>query len=74
MKIYIKKASACYDHPEDMREILAYLAENGTLLCSEETVESQYRDFSEERYCAGWLCVDQEVLEEFANWLADIDI
>lgn len=74
MKVYIKKASACYDYPEDMAAILSYLTQNGTLLCTEETVERLYRDFSDEKYCAGWMGVDEELLEEFANWLDEIDI
>lgn len=74
MRLYIKKASACYDYPEDMQEILNYLAENGTLLCSEETVETKYREFSDEKYCAGWMSVDEELLEEFANWLAEEEV
>lgn len=74
MKIYIKNSSACYDYPSDMEQILDFLNKNGKLLCSEETVENMYREFSEDRYCAGWMGVDEDRLVEFADWLAEIDI
>ena len=74
MKIYIKNASACYDHPEDIGAILSYLAEKGKILCSDETVERMYREFSDDMYAAGWMCVDERILEEFSDWLAEIDL
>ena len=73
MKVYIKRAESCFDYPDEMAKILTYLTENGSLNVSENTVERLYREFSEGR-AAGWLCVDDEVLEDFANWLADLDL
>lgn len=35
--------------------------------------ERKYSDFSD-RACAGWLCVSDETLEEFEEWLTGIDI
>ena len=56
-----------------MKRILDYLNEHGTLLVKPLTVEKLYHDFSKDRY-AVWLYVDDDVLEEFANWLDELDI
>ena len=74
MKIYIKSSTIRFDYPEEMEAILNFLNEHGHILCTEETVQRMYREFSDEKYCAGWRCVDEEVLEEFADWLAEQEI
>ena len=77
MKIYTKKpAIDCsgYDHPDEMAKILGHLNLGGTLRASGYTVERLYREFSDEKYAAGWMTVSPEILEEFADWLAAIDL
>lgn len=74
MRLYVKRIEYPYDYPDEMAQILAYLNENGSLVISGPMVEQMYRDFSEERYAAGWMSVTSETLEEFADWLAEIEI
>ena len=73
MRVYEKHDSQDFDYPDDMKHILDYLNEHGTLLVKPLTVEKLYHDFSKDRY-AVWLYVDDDVLEEFANWLDELDI
>lgn len=73
-RVYIKNNEHNYRYPDEMERILAYLAENGSLAVSGPVVEQMYRDFSEECYSAGWMVATPEILEEFADWLAEIEI
>ena len=73
MRVYEKHDSRDFDYPDDMKRILDYLNEHGTLLVKPLTVEKLYHDFSKDRY-AVWLYVDDDVLEEFSNWLDELDI
>lgn len=73
MRVYEKHDSQDFDYPDDMKRILDYLNEHGTLLVKPLTVEKLYHNFSKDRY-AVWLYVDDDVLEEFANWLDELDI
>lgn len=73
-RVYIKNNEHNYRYPDEMEKILGYLTENGSLTVSGPTVEQMYRDFSEDRYAAGWMFVTPEILEEFADWLAEIEI
>lgn len=82
MKAFIRNTETNFRYPEDMAKILAYLNEHGKLQVSEKTVEKLYFDFSEDRYCASWMGIpdnsyDEDfpnLLEEFADWLSEIDI
>lgn len=82
MKAFIRNAETTFRHPEDMAKILAYLNERGKLQVSAKTIEELYSDFSEEKYCAGWMGVPDTsedgdfpyLLEDFADWLSEIDI
>ena len=65
MRVYEKHSSQDFDYPDEM---------NGTILVKPLTVEKLYYEFSEDRYCARWLRVDDNVLEEFSNWLDKYDI
>ena len=67
MKVYERNRG--FEFPEDMKEIMRYLHANGNVYVNEKTIEKLYGDFSEEEYCAGWMCVDEKRLDEFANWL-----
>ena len=73
MRVYEKHSSQDFDYPDEMKRILDYLNEHGTLLVKPLTVEKLYHDFSKDR-CAVWLYVDDDVLEEFSNWLDELDI
>lgn len=72
MKVYERNYTDFY-YPDDMAKIMNYLNERGRVLVSAKTIESLYEDFSE-RACAGWLCVHDETLEEFEEWLTNVDI
>ena len=74
MRVYEKHESHDFTYPDEMKRILDYLNEHGTLLVKPLTVEKLYYDFSEDRYCASWMCVNDNVLEEFADWLDECDI
>lgn len=63
-----------FRYPSDMETIWEYLAEKGTLNVSAERVEELYADFSVDMYCAGWMNVTRERLEQFAFWLSRQDI
>lgn len=74
MKAYVKNKVVNYTYPDDMEYILKYLNEHGKILVKPSTIELLYFRFSEERYCASWVCVDYQVLKEFENWLIGINI
>lgn len=74
MRVYKKHESSSFTYPDEMKHILDYLDEHGTLFVSGATIEKLYYEFSEDRYSASWICVDDDVLEEFANWLEEYDI
>ena len=54
---------------EDVATIRAYLTQIGDLSATDEEIEDSYADFSESRYAAGWMRLDDELLDEFATWL-----
>ena len=74
MRVYEKHSSQDFDYPDEMKRILDYLNEHGTILVKPLTVEKLYYEFSEDRYCARLLRVDDNLLEEFSNWLDNYDI
>ena len=63
-----------FRYPSDMDTILEYLAGKGTLNVSAKSVEELYGDFSDDMYCAGWMDITSERLEQFAFWLSRQDI
>ena len=74
MRVFEKHASQDFDYPDDMKRILDYLNEHGTLLVKPLTIEKLYYGFSEDRYYASWMGANDNVLEEFADWLDELDI
>lgn len=74
MKVYYKHEIHEFRYPEDMKNIMEYLEAHGTLKIRSSTVESLYREFSDEKYSAGWISPDVEILERFADWLAEINL
>lgn len=74
MKVFEKFASYNYEYPEDMKMILQYLSEHGKVNVSDKRIELLYYDFSDKMYCAGWISVSDQRLEEFADYLSTIEI
>ena len=73
MKAYMRNESK-FTFPEDMKLILDYLNAHGKILVSDATIEDLYYDFSDEKYCAGWMCVDNQILAEFEEWLNELEL
>lgn len=69
MRVYERKYNPKYTYPEDMKMILDYLNEHGKILVSDSDIENLYYDFSDEKYCASWMGVNEQMLEEFEDWL-----
>lgn len=74
MKAYEKNEVYKFAYPEEMKMILDYLNAHGKILVKESTIEDLYFDFSLQRYDAGWMRVDEELLEEFEDWLTGIEL
>ena len=79
MRAYTPKKEENFRYPEDMEIILDYLKSHGQLNIKPKTVERYYENFSDEKYCAGWMCIDGEWgrgqgLKEFAEYLSEIEI
>lgn len=74
MKAYKRYECDNYTYPDDMKCILDYLNEHGEILVEPSTIELLYFRFSDERYCASWVCVDDRVLKEFENYLTKVNI
>jgi hypothetical protein len=73
MKVYRRFSEYRFAHPEDMSLILDYLKSHGEILIDEDIIEDLYYLFSDEKYSAGWLCVDEQILEESEEWLNELD-
>ena len=73
MRAYIPNEEE-FMYPEDMELLLSYLNKNGKLMIEPHTLEEMYEGFSEERYCAGWMNITEHILEEFAEWLSEIEV
>ena len=74
MKVYERNEYENFTYPDEMAQILDYLGEHGKIFVKASTIESLYYDFSDERYCASWICVNEEILREFEEWLTKVDI
>lgn len=74
MKVYERNEYSNFTYPDEMKLIIDYLNNHGKILVNPSTIESLYYDFSDERYCASWMCVDDQILEEFEEYLTEIDI
>ena len=73
MKAFERFRATKFDHPKDMDIILAYLEDIGKVNVSYKTVENLYYEYSDS-VCCGWRTVDEESLEEFAEFLEDYEI
>lgn len=63
-----------FTYPEDMEILIKYLEDNGTLNITYKRLEELYFEFSEERYCAQWMDVDNDMLDLFSEWLENYEI
>lgn len=66
--------NSIFEYPDEMDKILNYLNDNGKLNISAKDVEELYQGYSDDVWCAGWMCVSDEILESFANWLSEIEV
>lgn len=73
MKVYKRYDKYNFAFPDDMEKILNYLYKHGEILVNDSTIESLYFDFSYEKYDAGWMGVNEQILEEFEDWLEHFD-
>lgn len=74
MKAYVKsKPRQVFRYQEDLTKIINYLNNHGKLFIQEDTVEVFYYKFCDEKFSAGWMTPDEDTLEYFADWLADLD-
>jgi hypothetical protein len=73
MKVY-ERSENNFTYPEEMKLILDYLNAHGKILVKDSTIEDLYYDFSDEKYCAGWMCVDEQMLVEFEEWLNELEL
>lgn len=73
MRVYERKIQFDYDYPEDMELILNYLNAHGEILVGELGIERLYYEFSSEKYCAGWMSINEQILAEFEDWLEHYD-
>ena len=59
--------------PTKDRTKTKYIKETRTMRCglkaTDEEIEDKYAEFSESRYAAGWMRLDDELLDEFATWV-----
>lgn len=71
MKVFEKIPEFTY--PDSMEKIIAYVESKGKLNIGYETLEKLWYAFSE-KYCAQFLCPDAELMEEFLDYIIDIDV
>ena len=73
MKVYERNCSK-FTYPDEMEKILKYLTEHGNILVDSSTIEDLYYEFSSRKYEASWMRVNEQILEEFEEWLSELDI
>lgn len=71
MKVYKRHNKYNFAYPNDMEKILNYLSKHGEILVDDSTIENLYYDFSDIKYDASWMSVNEQMLEEFEDWLND---
>ncbi len=70
------KAFEFYDfkYPNEIWEIINYLKQRGNINVNFTKLEELYEDFSYDVYCAQWMIVTNERLEEFAEYLSKYEV
>lgn len=61
------------NHPLDIFFIMGKLEKMGKVLVSAKTIENLYYEFSDE-YACGWRTVDEDSINEFAEWLDEYEL
>lgn len=69
--IYTEESNLQY--PQDIKKIRAYLEDIGDLNCTDYKLDELWARFSDDCYAAGWMIVDDKILEHFAIWLDDYE-
>lgn len=54
---------------DDILIIKLFLAKKGVYIDDSWAIQELWEDFSDEVYCAGWLTVQEDFLQEFYEWL-----
>lgn len=62
-----------FRYPESAKKIIAYVRNRGLLFISEISVERLWEDFSD-IYSAGYLNPNEQFLEEFVDYLDNIEL
>ena len=73
MRLYIKYEYD-FEYPDDMKTIMGYLVTHGILVVGAQAIERLYREYCEDSWCAGWMIVDENILENFSDWLEEKNI
>lgn len=64
-----QKEDYCIQYPEDVKKIREYLEKIGELEATDAEIDNYWSLYSEERFCAGWMDVNEDLLDMFADWL-----
>lgn len=59
------------EYPEDSNQIWTEMSHYGTPLFTRDKLEELWREFSEEEYCAGYLCYSEDYVIQFIYWLKE---
>ena len=62
-----------FNHPDDMAKIITFLEATGKINIEYQVLEDLYYDYSDSVAC-GWRCVDAQSLNEFAEYLARVEL
>lgn len=71
MKFERSHEEECYiQYPEDVKKIREYLEKIGTLEATDAEIDDYWSQYSDEKFCAGWMVVvNEDMLDMFADWL-----
>lgn len=74
MSLYIRKDYVFNEtYPEDLDYIWEYLNKYGFPLFHRNKLEKMWRHFSDEKYSAGFMTPNDDIIQEFIDWLEDQD-
>lgn len=71
-KIYDDETDLNETYSEDCQKIWDYINERGRVNFSRRHLEDIWRDFSDRRYSAGFMEPDEDTLEKFVYYLANL--
>lgn len=61
-------------YKNDVDTIVSFLKDRKLLFLNKRQVKGMYKYFSESMYSARWLMVNDESLNQFANWLSSPEV